>query len=492
MKIYASNNELIEINEKVKEAFCKNFVKGYSLNENVKVENIEREIKNFFEEIKVKILEKFKHTLISKENLFFNAYSENEDFVFVLNFKDFKLKKALNIEFFKFGRFFLIESYAKVSEDFLCFFGKNKEIKVNPMISSEKFNNATKLLPWEKENFETIVSTSKPHLNIKKKNQKVDITFFQKIELLDFLAFFNFLKEIKEIKEINISFENQKKLKLKLKENKNIEFVYENRYDSFITFFEGLELFDSLIYRLTNYENFEFIVKDYGKLKIKNGKIDFFVKDNFFSEIIIENSKIIKFESSNFITKKMIEIFADDFKLNGLMAKILIEHLKIKDKFSFKILSENLTPEMFAFFLFVYDLYCQINNKEFYLKNEDMFIINKIREFAPIKDLNFFVGNISFSGFYNKPDCIINLKENPGEPIKFLSDYIKELEKQNIKNIRIFLNSKNIRVYFNGNGYVFQLKSLSNNSKYIEEIKKLFKIKEKKLEIYDFNRKINS
>ena len=225
---------------------------------------------------------------------------------------------------------------------------------------------------------------------------------------------------------------------------------------------------------MTGFNNFEYSVENCGNFKVMNGKTDFFIKDNFFSEIIIKNSKIIKFEASEFMVQKMTEIFADDFELNKLMAKILINNLKIKEAFSLKKLSEELKPEFLSF------------------ENEDMFVINKIRDYAPVIALTFPAGNIAFSGFRNKKNCLITLKEKPDEPIEFICNYIKGLERQNVKNVWIYFhNRNNIRAYLDEKGYIFYLKDEAvNNFGYIRQLERIYKGNGTKVKIFDFDKEI--
>lgn len=188
----------------------------------------------------------------------------------------------------------------------------------------------------------------------------------------------------------------------------------------------------------------------------------------------------------------MIEIFADDFKLNILMAKILINNLKIKENFSVKKLSKELEPEMLSFFLFVYTSFCFQNGNFLSFKNEDMFVINKIRNYAPVIALTFPAGNIAFSGFRNKKNCLITLKEKPDEPIEFICNYIKGLEKQDVKNVWIYFhNCNNIKAYLDEKGYVFYLKDEAvNNFGYIRQLERIYKGTDIKVKIFDFDKEI--
>ena len=369
--IYGSEREPIEINEKIKESFYQEFLNSSLYNDE---ELLKMTVKSFFEEIKEKTLKKMKNIEIIPEKISFRAYSDKEDFVFVLNFKGFEFKKSLNAKLFEFGKDFLSESYAKVADDLINFFEKGNTIKTNPALSPERFINASKLLPWENEHFTTFVSTNKLHLLIKKENRNLYLDFYYEPEIVEFSDFFEFLKKLDRIEEINVNIkEGREFYKILLNKNNPVKFLYKTYRNDYIDFFDGLENLKNLIYRMTGFNNFEYSVENCGNFKVMNGKTDFFIKDNFFSEIIIKNSKIIKFEASEFMVQKMTEIFADDFELNKLMAKILINNLKIKETFSLKKLSEELKPEMLSFFLFVYTSYCFIKDKRLCTCNSPYF-----------------------------------------------------------------------------------------------------------------------
>lgn len=491
--IYGSEREPIEINEKIKESFYKEFLDSSLYDNEDNEELFKMTVESFFEEIKKKTLKKMKNIEIIPEKISFKAYSDEEDFVFALNFKEFEFKKSLNVKLFEFGKDFLIESYAKVADDLTSFFEKGNTIKTNPALSPEKFINASKFLPWEKEHFTTSVSTNKLHLLIKKENRNLYLDFYYEPELVEFSDFFEFLKKLDRIEEINVDIkEGREFYKILLNKNNPVKFLYKTYRNDYIDFFDGLENLKKLIYRMSKFNNFEYAVEDCGSFKVENNKTDFFIKDNFFSEIIIKNSEIIKFEASEFMVQKMTEIFADDFKLNILMAKILINNLKIKENFSLKKLSEELEPEMLSFFLFVYTSYRFLNGNFLSFENEDMFIINKIREYVPVIALTFPAGNIAFSGFRNKKNCLITLKEKPDEPIEFICDYVKGLKKQNIKNVWIYFhNRNNISVYLDEKGYIFYLKDEPvNNFGYIRQLERIYKGTDVKVKIFDFDKEI--
>lgn len=492
--IYDSEREPIEINEKIKESFYKKFLDSSLYDDRDDEELFKMTVKSFFEEIKEKTLKKMKNIEIIPEKVSFRAYSDKEDFVFVLNFKGFEFKKSLNIKLFEFGEDFLIESYAKVADDLATFFEKGNVIKTNPKFSPDRFINASKLLPWEKGHFVTEVSTNTLHIVMNKKARILYLDFYYEPELEDFSNFFEFIKKLDRIDEINVDIkEGREFYKILLNKNKPIKFLYKTTYrNDYIDFFDGLENLKNLIYKITEFNNFEYAVENCGNFKIENNKVDFFIKDKFFSEIIIKNSEIIKFEASEFMVQKMTEIFADDFELNKLMAKILINNLKIKENFSLKKLSEELEPEMLSFFLFVYTSYCFLNGNFLSFENEDMFIINKIREYAPVIALTFPAGNIAFSGFRNKKNCLITLKEKPDEPIEFVCNYIKGLERQNVKNVWIYFhNRNNISAYLDEKGYVFYLKDEAvNNFGYIRQLERIYKGTGTKVKIFDFNKEI--
>lgn len=490
--IYGSEREPIEINEKIKESFYKEFLNS-SYDDEEDEELLKMTVESFFEEIKKKTLKKMKNIEIIPEKISFKAYSDEEDFVFALNFKEFEFKKSLNVKLFEFGKDFLIESYAKVADDLTSFFEKGNTIKTNSALSPEKFINASKFLPWEKEHFTTFVSTNKLHLLIKKENRNLYLDFYYEPELVEFSDFFEFLKKLDRIEEINVDIkEGREFYKILLNKNNPVKFLYKTYRNDYIDFFDGLENLKKLIYRMSKFNNFEYAVEDCGSFKVENNKTDFFIKDNFFSEIIIKNSEIIKFEASEFMIQKMIEIFADDFKLNILMAKILINNLKIKENFSVKKLSKELEPEMLSFFLFVYTSFCFQNGNFLSFKNEDMFVINKIRNYAPVIALTFPAGNIAFSGFRNKKNCLITLKEKPDEPIEFICNYIKGLEKQDVKNVWIYFhNCNNIKAYLDEKGYVFYLKDEAvNNFGYIRQLERIYKGTDIKVKIFDFDKEI--
>lgn len=491
--IYGSEREPIEINEKIKESFYKEFLDSSLYDDEDDEKLFEKTVKSFFEEIKEKTLKKMKNIEIIPEKVSFRAYSDKEDFVFVLNFKGFEFKKSLNVKLFEFGKNFLIESYAKVADDLISFFEKGNTIKTNPALSPDRFINASKLLPWEKGHFVTTVSTNALHIFMKKEARILYLDFYYEPELQYFSNFFEFLKKLDRIDEINVDIkEKRKTYKILLNKNKPIKFLYKTYRNDYINFFDGLENLKNLIYKMTGFNNFEYAVGNCGNFKVENDKTDFFIKDKFFNEIIIKNSEIIKFEASEFMVQKMTEIFADDFELNKLMAKILIDNLKIRENFSLKKLSEELEPEMLSFFLFVYTSYCFLNENFLSFKNEDMFVINKIRDYAPVIALAFPAGNIAFSGFRNKKNCSITLRENPDEPIEFICNYIKGLEKQDVKNVWIYFHNHNdIRAYLDKKGYIFYLKDESvNNFGYIRQLERIYKGTGIKVKIFDFDKEI--
>ena len=479
--------------KEIKESFYKEFLDSSLYDDEDDEKLFEKTVKSFFEEIKEKTLKKMKSIEIIPEKVSFRAYSDKEDFVFVLNFKGFEFKKSLNIKLFEFGEDFLIESYAKVADDLATFFEKGNVIKTNPKFSPDRFINASKLLPWEKGHFVTEVSTNALHIVMNKKVRILYLDFYYEPELEDFSDFFEFLKKLDRIEEINVNIkEGREFYKILLNKNNPVKFLYKTYRNDYIDFFDGLENLKNLIYRMTRFNNFEYSVENCGNFKVMNGKTDFFIKDNFFSEIIIKNSKIIKFEASEFMVQKMTEIFADDFELNKLMAKILINNLKIKENFSLKKLSEELEPEMLSFFLFVHTSYRFLKGNFFSFKNEDMFIINKIREYAPVIPLIFSAGNIAFSGFRNEKKCLITLKEKFDEPIEFICNYIESLETQNVKNVWIYFhNRNNISAYLDEKGYVFYLKDEPvNNFGYIRQLKRIYKGTGIKVKIFDFDKEI--
>lgn len=328
---------------------------------------------------------------------------------------------------------------------------------------------------------------------MKKEARILYLDFYYEPELQYFSNFFEFLKKLDRIDEINVDIkEKRKTYKILLNKNKPIKFLYKTYRNDYINFFDGLENLKNLIYKMTGFNNFEYAVGNCGNFKVENDKTDFFIKDKFFNEIIIKNSEIIKFEASEFMVQKMTEIFADDFELNKLMAKILIDNLKIRENFSLKKLSEELEPEMLSFFLFVYTSYCFLNENFLSFKNEDMFVINKIRDYAPVIALAFPAGNIAFSGFRNKKNCSITLRENPDEPIEFICNYIKGLEKQDVKNVWIYFHNHNdIRAYLDKKGYIFYLKDEPvNNFGYIRQLERIYKGTGIKVKIFDFDKEI--
>ena len=146
----------------------------------------------------------------------------------------------------------MIESCAKVSDDLTSFFDESSTF-------SERFINASRLLPWEKGNFTTTVSTNSSHIFIKKEGIILYLDFYYEPDLEDFSSFFEFLKKLDRIEEINIDIKQGREFyKISLNKNKPIKFLYKTYRNDYIDFFDGLENLKNLIYKMIEFNNFEY------------------------------------------------------------------------------------------------------------------------------------------------------------------------------------------------------------------------------------------
>ena len=473
------NDEIEKVFEKIKPDY-----EIYYSKEN----EIEERIMYFFSDVKKKIIKKLKNFEFEPKKITFSAYSDGENFLYVLKFKEFEFKKSLNTEALKLNWNFAVESYAKVVDDLLNFFSQKKEIRVNPEINPERFSTAVQFLPWEKEEFEFLVKTNKPHLIISKKNNEVEIEFLQKTIFSNYSDFFYFLKDLEIIKKIKIRYLNkedcEEQYTIKFSANRNfcwINFKVNSDKENFHDFFNGLNNLSTVFLMDMRNGNINFSSK-YGMLNIENGKLDFTIKNSLFNDVTIRNSVVIKFNPSETMLKEMI-IFFESYPLySELMYNTLFNDMKLKENFSIKEIFENNLEEKAVLFLWVYSHFFGRRYKKIIFSIEDMFIIKSLKKFLPPKEEIFLIGNIKFINSYFSEYPIIVLKTEEKNIIKFLVKSSQAIKDQGINFFRI--QTENIELYYEKEGYLFDLyENAEERENIINEIKEFSKTSNKKIKI---------